>query len=209
MRGILRVTSVATIAIMAPIVMAVITALTYFEVGQTIYIGDNPLGVPMSITNKLAPGPVCTAITGAIIRDHLSVDGDGLGGMVRMYYSTRTDNLPFWDGRFLHHAAEATIDGHENLRRKPARHRNVHDLVAYMRAEGYSAAMVSMDYPGWHHAVAVLVNQDGSWSVVDAAMATKTVKGRMNTVPANSWNGDIRQYPDAAGAWIIYQAEKT
>lgn len=201
-----RIAAITGAGIIATIMVAVIATLASIEVGGTMHIATNANGVPVAMSTKAVPGPLCSAIAGAVIRERYGLSDAGFVGITRMYHDTRA-NGKLWAGRFLHHAAEATIAEDENLRRKPSRHRNVHDLVAYMRDNRYQAAIVSMDHPEWRHAVAVLVYDDGSWAVVDVAMALATVRGRMNTTLANSWDGSIRQPDDAVGAWIIYQAE--
>ena len=208
MKKSIRIVAITAIAIVAITAAGISATLTAIEVGGNMQVATNPYGIPVELTTKTVPGPICSAIAGAVVRDHFGTSDAGVVGIARMYHDTRA-NSDFWDGRLMHHAAEATIDvADANLRRKPSRHRNVHDLVAYMRTNDYQAAIVSMDHPEWRHAVAVLVNEDGSWAVVDVAMALATLQGRMNTTPANSWDGSIRQPDNAVGAWIIYQAEK-
>ena len=98
-------------------------------------------------------------------------------------------------GRYMHNAADVALEqsGDDNLQRHLSRATTIEDLVSEMISHGATAAIVSVDVPQYYHAVAVVIEGDGSWRVIDAAMTTTMIYGGTDYAKINAWSGELRK----------------
>ena len=98
-------------------------------------------------------------------------------------------------GRYMHNAADIALEqaGDDRLQRNLSHATNIEELVSEMIANHAFTAIVSVQVPKYYHAVAVVVEKDGSWRVIDAAMTTTLVYGGAHYAKINAWSGEIRR----------------
>ena len=98
-------------------------------------------------------------------------------------------------GRYMHNTADIALEqaGNDNMQRNLSHATTIEDLVSEMVASQATAAIVSVDVPRYYHAVAVVIEADGSWRVIDAAMTTTLLYGGQNYAKINAWEGQLRR----------------
>ena len=136
--------------------------------------------------------PHCTAIAAKAAMAHqgYSVNAAAIAAATCLP-NTDCDKL----GRYMHNAADIALEqaGNDNMQRNLSHATTIEDLVSEMVASQATAAIVSVDVPRYYHAVAVVIEADGSWRVIDAAMTTTLVFGGQDYAKINAWEGQLRR----------------
>lgn len=157
-------------------------------------------GTPVVVTNsngiifELAVGyevPHCTAVAAQAVLAHIGYEVNA----ARIAEATcRTGMDCASPGRYMHNAVDIMLDhtGDDQFRRELSYATTVEELVGEMIASQASAAMVSVEVPDYYHAVAVVVEQDGTWRAIDAAMTLEMIYGGQNHANIDAWDGSIR-----------------
>ena len=180
------------IGIIGQVTVALDSALREMEeMVETPAVVTNGTGIQFQMAQNYE-APHCTAIAAKVAMAYYGYDVDARQiADATCIPGTDCEAL----GRYMHNVADAALEQSDDdqLHRNLSQATNIEELVAEMTADHATAAIVSVDVPQYYHAVAVVIEKDGSWHVVDAAMTTTLVYGGTDYAKIDAWSGELRR----------------
>lgn len=176
------------VGIISHITVAIDSALREME-APAVVTNSNGIKFEMAVAYE---APHCTAIAAKVAMSYYGHDVDAAEiAAATCIPGTDCDHL----GRYMHNAADVALDqtDDDRLQRHWSPATTIEALVAEMVADKATAAIVSVDVPQYYHAVAVVIEGDGSWRVIDAAMTTTLVYGGTDYAKIDAWSGELRR----------------
>ena len=176
------------VGVIGHVTVALDSALREMEETPAVVTNTGGIKFEMAIGYE---APHCTAIAAKVAMSYYGHDVDAR----QIADATCRPDMDCGEpGRYMHNTAEIALEqADDTLHRQLSHAATIEDLVSEMIANQAPAAIVSVDVPEYYHAVAVVVEKDGSWRVIDAAMTTTLIHGGADHSKIDAWGGQLRR----------------